>query len=246
MIKELEDYTWFPPLLRRFQMDFIGFTVSCLKVYEELAPVVKQFTEKNNVQAVQDVCSGSGAPALYMHRQTKFTGYTVLSDKFPPHSFNSKENIHYLKKAVDVLDLQVQPGVCYTMYNALHHFSDAQKKQLMRKIQEGKGLFLFAEILKPGIAEMLKILFTTTILQLLLVPFIRPFSLLRIFFTWVLPVNLITVTYDGVVSVFKSSTAAQFRKLCDTIQVHNYHITVSEIKSWKSNMVYITGNPVLQ
>jgi hypothetical protein len=245
MIKELEDYTWFPPLLRRFQMDFIGFMVNRLKVYEPAVPLVKQFIEKNNVTIIHDTCSGSGAPAVFIHRQINFSGETVLSDKFPDHSFIAEERIAYIKNAVDVLHMPVQAGVCYTMYNALHHFTDEQKLQLVQQMREGKALLLFAEILQPGIITLVKIIFTTTVLQLLLTPFIKPFSLLRIFFTYILPVNLFTITYDGVVSVFKSATANTYHRLFLKQQTTDYRINVSEIKNWKSTIVYITGNPVL-
>lgn len=243
MIKELEDYTWFPPLLRRFQMDFIGFMVSRLRIYQPAVPLVKRFVENNNVAIIHDTCSGSGAPAVFMHRQINFSGKTVLTDKFPCQSFIAEQGIQYINNAVDVLDMPVQAGVCYTMYNALHHFTDEQKLQLVQQMQEGKALLLFAEILQPGIVTLIKIIFTTTILQWLVTPFIRPFSLLRMFFTNLLPVNLFTVTYDGVISVFKSSTAAQYRKLFASMQMPNYHISVSEIKNWKSNIVLIQGNP---
>jgi hypothetical protein len=48
---------------------------------------------------------------------------------------------------------------------------------------------------------------------LVFTPFIRPLSLRRIFFTYILPVNLITITYDGIISVLKSRTADQYRSL---------------------------------
>jgi hypothetical protein len=243
MIKELEDYSWFPPLLRRFQMDFIGFMVSRLRIYQPAVSLVKRFVENNSVTIIHDTCSGSGAPAIFMHRQINFSGKTVLTDKFPCQSVIDEQRIQYINKAVDVLDMPVQAGVCYTMYNALHHFTDEQKRQLVQQMQEGKALLLFAEILQPGFVTLVKIIFTTTILQWLLTPFIRPFSLLRIFFTNLLPVNLFTVTYDGVISVFKSSSAAQYRKLFASMQLPNYQISVSEIKNWKSNIVLIQGNP---
>lgn len=244
MIKELEDYTWFPPLLRRFQMDFIGFMVSRLGIYQPAVPLVKQFIQNNRVAIIQDTCSGSGAPAVFMHRHTGFSGKTVLTDKFPSKSFITEQGMEYVHHPVDVLDMPIQAGVCYTMYNALHHFTDAQKLQLVQQMQQGKALFLFAEILQPGIVTLVKILLTTTMLQWLVTPFIQPFSLLRIFFTNLLPVNLFTVMYDGVISVFKSSTAAQYRKLFAPVQLPGYRLTVTEIKNWKSNIVLIQANPV--
>jgi hypothetical protein len=60
---------------------------------------------------------------------------------------------------------------------------------------------------------MLKVLFMTTAGTLLLTPFIRPFSFRRLLFTYVLPLNIITITYDGIVSVCRSTSAGGYQKM---------------------------------
>ena len=67
MIKELEDYSWFPQTLRRWQMEFIGSIAVWTKLYQPLAPVLQQLIEENKIIALQDLCSGSGIPAVYIH-----------------------------------------------------------------------------------------------------------------------------------------------------------------------------------
>jgi hypothetical protein len=91
---------------------------------------------------------------------------------------------------------------------------------------------------------MIKIIFTTTILQLCTAPFVKPFSFVRLFFTYIIPVNLFTVTYDGIISVLKSKTAIKYRELFSNIATNSFKISVTKIKSWKINIVYIKGEPV--
>ena len=104
--------------------------------------------------------------------------------------------------------------------------------------------FLIAEILEPGIINSIKIFFTTTLLQLLTAPFVKPFSAARLFFTYIIPVNLFTVTYDGIISVIKSKTAKQYSEVLKNISTPTYTISIKTIHNFKGNIVYIKGQPI--
>lgn len=92
------------------------------------------------------------------------------------------------------------------MFNAFHHFTPEQQKHLVQ-LHASRGLLVF-EVLQPTLLTFLKILFTTTIGQLLLAPFVRPFRWERILFTYILPINLIIIPWDGLVSVLRSDHPA--------------------------------------
>jgi hypothetical protein len=64
---------------------------------------------------------------------------------------------------------------------------------------------------------LLKIIFTTTIGQIILTPFVKPFSWMRLVFTYIIPINLFTITWDGVVSVLKSESHT---KMSDQAKQH--------------------------
>lgn len=101
----------------------------------------------------------------------------------------------------------------YTMFNAFHHFSDPMKRELVKRMREAKSPVIIAEILQPTVLCLLNVIAMTTIGCILLTPFIRPFSFGRLFFTYVLPVNILTITADGVISVFKSRSVKQYKTL---------------------------------
>lgn len=243
MIKELEDYNWFPQLFRRFQAAYIGSIIKWTKFYKPLVPVVQQLLNENKISNIQDLCSGSGMPAVFMQQQLSGNYKTILSDKFPEYSFATTENIIYLKNETDVLLLKPEHDTCYTMYNAFHHFADSEQRQLLKNLQAANAPFVIAEILEPDFFTLIKIVFTTTIVQLVAAPFVKPFSLLRLLLTYIIPVNLITVTYDGVISVFKSKSAQQYQNLVNKITNENYEITVHKTGNWKGAITYIKGNP---
>ena len=244
MIKELEDYNWFPKILRRWQTEFIGSIAIWTNLYKPLVPVMNKMITDNKIISLQDCCSGSGTPAMNIHKQLAIQLPMLLTDKYPDESFENKPPVIYSIHSVDVLQLQPAEDILYTMYNAFHHFSAGHQQDILQKMAANKSPFLIAELLEPGFINIIKIFFTTTLGQIFTAPFIQPFSLSRLFFTYIIPVNLFTITYDGIISVLKAKTVKQYKMLIENISTQNYTITVSKVNSLKGNVVYIKGEPI--
>jgi hypothetical protein len=107
---------------------------------------------------------------------------------------------------VDALGGELPGDGLLTLFNAFHHFTPEQQRQFVRS-HASRGVMIF-EVLQPTAFAFLNILFTTTVGQLLLAPFVRPFRWERLLFTYLLPINLITIPWDGLVSVLRSSHAS--------------------------------------
>ncbi len=243
MLKELEDYNWFPKILRRWQTEFIGSVVIWTNLYKPLVPVLNKMITENTIISLQDCCSGSGTPAMYIHKQLAVQLPVLLTDKYPDESFENKPPVIYSIHSVDVLQMQPVENVLYTMYNAFHHFSAEHQHCILQKMAANKIPFLIAELLEPGFINIVKIFFTATLGQIFTAPLVQPFSLSRLFFTYIIPVNLFTITYDGIISVLKSKTVKQYKMMVESISTQNYTITVSKINNIKGNVIYIKGEP---
>ena len=243
MLKELEDYNWFPKILRRWQTEFIGSVAIWTNLYKPLVPVLNKMIAANRIISLQDCCSGSGTPAMYIHKQLAVQLPMLLTDKYPDESFENKPPANYSIHSADVLQMQPAENILYTMYNAFHHFSVEHQQDILQKMAANKTPFLFAELLEPGFINISKIFFTTTLGQIFTAPFVQPFSLSRLFFTYIVPVNLFTITYDGIISVIKSKTAKQYKILVENISTPNYTITVNKVNNIKGNVIYIKGEP---
>ena len=210
-MKELEDYNWFPAIFRNFQTDFIGFVVSKFKSYglfidhlQALQPPLRTMT---------DLCSGSGEPAISIFRKSKSFTYLTLSDKFPRFLESNEDKICNEIKKIDVLEMSFQDNTCYTMFNAFHHFNDYEKLKIVQSIKKSGSHGFIVEILQPSVFCFLKIVVATTLGTFLITPFIVPFSFKRLFFTYIIPVNIFTIAYDGIVSVIKSRSFNEYRKM---------------------------------
>jgi hypothetical protein len=210
-LKELEDQTWFPELLRNHQTDFVGFASNVLHAY---APFADYLKAKNiRAEIMKDLCAGSGAPAIFVFRRSGQFRHLLLTDKFPRRLHNDKPDVSYSQQSTDVLKMFFSPGVCYTMFNAFHHFTDVEKQQLVKRMTVAGSRAYCVEILEPTWFCLLKILLLTTFGTLLLTPFIRPFSWSRLFFTYVIPLNVISIAFDGIVSVRRARSVSHYKEL---------------------------------
>lgn len=206
-MKELEDFQWFPSFLRNYQTDYIGFVTNLMGTYRPFISYIKSKSKLN--RNLTDLCSGSGAPALALFGNAGHFKSIMLTDKYP------NESIRVPYATSDVTTRGFTKDCCYTMFNAFHHFSDEEKTDLVNKLRQAGTHAWIVEIIQPTVYSLLKVLVTSTIGCLLLTPFVRPFSWKRLLFTYVLPVNLFTITYDGIISVYKSRTLKDYQMLLD-------------------------------
>ena len=131
----------------------------------------------------------------------------LLTDLFPgfPNAF--PPNVSIFPQPYPACDAFPELPGFKSLFNAYHHFDESAKIALINK-HGSQGLFV-VEILQPTPFVFLKILLTTTVGQLLLAPFVRPFSWKRLALTYLFPINLLTITFDGLMSVIRVDSLAQ-------------------------------------
>ncbi len=216
-MQELEDLAWFPAIFRNYQTEHIG-TLSVLgSVPEVFLAYLRKSAPRPGPQV--DLCSGSGEPAVTIFRRAGLFTDLTLTDLYPRWGFSAPGGVIYDPRPLNVLALDPVPGTCYTMFNAFHHFTAGEQEGLVRKCRAAGVEAFYVELLEPTVLCMVKVLLASTVGVVLLAPFVKPFSLGRLFFTYVVPVNVFTITWDGVVSVLRSRTAAQYRERLSVAEV---------------------------
>ncbi|MBK8612440.1 MAG: hypothetical protein IPN85_02960 [Flavobacteriales bacterium] len=221
-MQELEDLPWFPAKLRDYQTEHIGFLATRMPVYDVFLAYLRRNAPRRGPQV--DLCSGSGEPAVTLYRRGGFFTDLTLTDRYPQWGYSAPEGVIYDPRPLNARSLQPVEGTCYTMFNAFHHFTKGEQGRFIAKFRTAGVEAFFVELLEPTVLCMLKVLFATTFGVLLLAPFVKPFSLGRLFFTYVVPVNVLTITWDGVISVLRARTAEQYRSQFEAlgadVQVH--------------------------
>ena len=241
-LKELEDYPWFPPVLRKMQLEYVGWISATLKVYQPLCTIMKGFPSNQWT----DLASGSGWPALYLKNKASNPIFFRLTDWYPNSA--SKEVLKHLEydpEPLNLLDFQPQANQQYSMFNAFHHFTSQEQKQIITKMKEAKAGFIIAEVLEPSLLSFIQVTLAALLVQPLTAWAIRPFSFLRLATTYLLPIQLATVAWDGWLSVVKSKTLAQYQGLVQGISDSSYPIHVERIPQLRGNLIVLSAQPAL-
>jgi len=242
-LKELEDFDWFPPMLRKYQMELIGILVSKFGFYHQVVKMIKRDLLKFNKAHITDLCSGSGLPAIYVHQKLTVSNlHTTLTDKFP-QQISGIEGVEYLTTSVDVNDLEPEVYTYYTMFNAFHHLESNERRQLIQKVLDNNSHLIIVEIVQPTFINVILVTLASTLGVWLLCPFIKPFDWKRLFFTYIIPLNVLTVLIDGYISILKSKTKNQYRSEFTTMFNDMSRIEISSHLSFPAYLVTIKVSP---
>lgn len=235
-LPELEDYKWFPDFLRKMQLDYIGWLVHFFGIYKSIIPLIDKLSGHVKQKNWVDLCAGSGNPTIGISSALSDDYKIMLTDLYPVKSLVKSPNIAWNPKSINALEAIPLKGF-RTMFNAFHHFDDHQKTMILKNHAQ-HGLFI-AEILQPSLFELIKIGITTTIGQIIFRPFVQPFSWNGLIFTYLIPINLITVTWDGVASVMKSSTVSELKNLAERALPDGYHIEIGRTGNFGMKVNYL-------
>jgi len=241
-LKELEDYPWFPSYLRKMQLEFVGWISVQLKIYSPVLKLMDSFPK----QQWMDLGSGSVWPAYYMQKNAVRPIHFTLSDLYPDSVSNEVEkHVRVVPEPLNLLAFSPIAGNQYSMFNAFHHFTSEQQKEIIGSFKAAKSAIVIAEVLEPTLLSFIQVTLAAFVLQPLTAWAIKPFSFARILATYLITVQLFTVAWDGWLSVLKSKSSTQYQTLLSDLADEHYSIEVRRIKQLKGNLLVIIAQPIL-
>lgn len=215
---ELEDHSFCPKVIRNLATNYLCFVTGFLKLYAPLKEVITQ-TLLAHDQKVLDLCSGGGGPwpSLYHMLNENVPHLTVtLSDFYPnltafEHIHAQNPNINYRDHSVCATSPCEEKGV-RTLFLSSHHFMPQQLQEILAAAVIDQSPIMLIETQKRDLYHFILFIFNP-LLCLLLTPLIRPFSLTRLLFTYLIPAVPFIVLWDGLVSVLRTHTSSELSNI---------------------------------
>jgi len=206
ILKELEDMRWFPAEIRTYMTDYLQFLFNRFNLYAPVIPYIREMQLKTSKDKIIDLCSGSGGPwqAIFPEFRKRYgiTLKVTLTDLYPnPSKFNNETSIRYHPVPVNALKVPVALEGIRTMFSGLHHFTEEEIAEILNDAISSKQPVAFFDSGDKNILLILAIIISHPVLLFILSPFIKPFSIKRLIFTYLLPVVIIGCIWDGVVSI---------------------------------------------
>ena len=247
---ELTDLPWFPQTLRSAVTDAISFIARIFHAYTPAAPLLAHTLEAQGEHEVIDLCSGAGAPIDTIRRQlAPICGQSVrvtLTDKYPHTSAWARivdtagGRVSAEASSVDAANVPSRLRGFRTMFTAFHHFRPAVAEQILKDAANRRSGIAIFEYTNRNLLRWIFPTLMTPPTLLLITPFIRPFSLARLFWTYIIPIIPLAVTWDCFISGLRTYLPEELEAMAR--RADNTH-TMWEVGITGKGVTYLIGRP---
>lgn len=229
-LPELEDHPHCPRLLRQMMTDCLSAFHRLLPAYDCVVPALVTALRRCETSHLFDFGSGSGATSrrIAEEARTHLSELRLtLSDLYPPppasNSIGLRGDVEvtYLSDPVDLRESR-RTGGFRTIFTAFHHLQPEDAKRVLADAvdhKEGIGIF---EVTERSLSSLMTV-FITPLLTLLLTPSL-PFSWMRLFCTYLIPVVPLAVFWDGIASIFRSYSLDELREFASEFPEYDWHL----------------------
>lgn len=246
---EFEDQKWFPASIRDYGTDFLQYLSNKTKLFNPIAPIIIKGLEKSGEHQIIDLGSGGGGGFLSLNEELLKSDPEIkilLSDYYPnitafEHTKNQSSNIYFIATPVDARDVPKDLHGLRTQFLSLHHFRPEDARKILQNAVDAKSGIAIFEAQERSFPSLLA-MFLSPISVLLTSPFIRPFKIGRIIFTYLIPIVPLFVWWDGIVSSLRTYSEAEMHELVKSLDMHEtFDWEIGRVKSGPGVVLYLLG-----
>lgn len=249
---EIEDQSWFPKFLRNYMTDFLQFLANKTDLYKGVLPIFLEALSKSGETKIIDLCSGGGGGLLKIseHIHQHNPEITITMTDYYPNIAAFKEicakyqNFTYYDQSVDALNVPKELRGFRTQFLSFHHFRPDDARQILQNAVDSEQNIAVFESQERSFASILAMILSP-LAVLFVTPFIRPFSIGRIVFTYLIPIVPICVFWDGIVSSLRTYSVKEMHALADSLKgKEKFSWQIGKVKSGPGKILYLIGTKI--
>ena len=209
---EFTDMPGLPRPLRRWLGDYLRGIVTLTCLFEPAAPHIAGLLRATGGDQVVDLCSGAGGPWPALARPVEAAlGRPVkvlLTDLHPDGDTwawleaSDAAGVSGHPGSVPADDVPAALRGVRTVFDGLHHLQPHAARAVLADAARHGVPLLAAEAVERSALGLAGVLLSP-VLVWAVTPFLRPLSLSRLLFTYLLPLVPLMVLWDGIVSVLR-------------------------------------------
>lgn len=249
---EFHELEGFPQAWRRMLTDILTHFAWHSDPFYPVVPKLGQVLQRLQCREVIDFCSGSSGPILLVRKtleeEANYPVHVTLTDKYPaPESFArafvlSGGNISFVTTPVDATDVPAHLKGFRTFFTAFHHFQPCEAKKILQDAvakKEGIGLFEYTERSLSWVIPVL----LTPLRVWCITPLLRPLTVARLLWTYIMPVVPLVTMWDAMVSNLRTYSAQELQALTEQIPCDDYSWEIGKIGPANCKITYLLGFP---
>jgi hypothetical protein len=250
---EIHELSGCPNVLRRIATEYLRTVGDAFRAFEPITPLLAGLLEASGERTIVDLCSGAGGPLISLAERVSqrlgFSPELVLTDLNPvPGSLSHAQRSASVpvRTELEPVDARAVPerlaGV-RTVFDAFHHFKPEDARHILADASSRRVPILVVEATERSLRAVLGMMLFVPPLVVLLTPFIRPFSGWRLFFTYVVPVAVPLILFDGIVSCLRTYTLDELRELTAGLEGGGYAFKIGTKRARGQQLIYLLGTP---
>lgn len=249
---EFEDQHWFPAPIRNYMTDFLQFMSNTFDFYKTTIPILKKGLDSIDSKQIIDLASGGGGGWLKLseHLSQNLPAVKVHLTDFYPNTaaFERTQSLRpdmfsYSTKPVNALDVPQDLIGLRTQFLSFHHFKEKDAIQILQNAVDAKSPIALFEAQQRSIGDFIKFFFSP-ISVAIVTPFIRPFSLGRIVFTYLIPIVPAFTWWDGLVSVIRTYSKKELNEMIGKLNNSDQFLwEIDAVKNGPNKIHYLLGIP---
>lgn len=246
---EWEDQPWLPTFLRDYITDHLRWRLRAPRqqpINLVIAKLLRQVLQASDNRQIVDLCSGAGGPLPQIReilaQRLQLPVDVVFTDAHPnAAAFAELSRAGWARCIGEPTDAAGVPPALKgvrTVFTAFHHFRPEQARRVLADAgRSGAPIAIFEP--QERAPRMLLVAALDSLLRgLLLTPVVGRPGILRLVFTYAVPLAPLALAWDAVVSVLRSYTPEELSELARAAVPSGY--------SWKAGRFEPSGTLGLQ
>jgi hypothetical protein len=251
-LSEIHEQAWFPRTFRDGVMDALQAVFRTGRIYEPVTARLASAVKASGTHRLIDLCSGAGGPWISLHRtlarQSMDPLEICLTDKYPNiAAFRGAREasdgaISYCAESVDATKIPSWLSGFRVMFASFHHFAPNQAAAILQStVDSRQGIAIFEAARRRPLSILLTVLMPLG--AFFTVPFIRPFRLSRLIWTYLIPVIPFVLWFDGILSCLRAYSPAELSQLISCLRGNDYKWEIGEVTGRLAPVTFMLGYP---
>jgi len=248
---EFGDQNWVPKFLRDYATDFLEFGANQFNIYRPVFDIFERGVKKSSVPKIIDMGAGGGGgwPKIIPQLREQGLSFKVRLTDFNPNlgAFKKMQSrfpdtIEFEEKPVDAQNVPSHLPGFRTMFLSFHHMKKHQAKRILQNaVDSGEPIGIF-ELQDRSVMSLFFMFIMAPINAILTAPFIKPFKLGRVFFTFIIPLLPLMIWFDGVVSNLRTYHESELKALVSGLDNSDgYQWEIDRRKNGPGFVLYLFG-----
>lgn len=220
-VPQITGTKWFPTFLTRCVYEFMTWFVNKVNAAKPFMPVIEEGLEHASRIVVIDKECGAG-----------FETVDPLIDGKIGRVFVSAEHFKAREEGL------------YLSVNSFHQFTAGEARDILEQVSNRRQPIVVVEGNNDSLWQVFGMTVIVPLTVILTAPFVKPFRIERIVFTYLIPILPLVTFIDGFLALFKLYAPEDLDELTSSIDIEGYYWRSGKLDNGRGGkIIYLIGYP---